>query len=370
MKPIRVLHVFGNLDTGGAESRTMDIYRQIDRSKVQFDFLIHTEKKGDFEDEINDLGGKVYRVPSFNAKNFFAYFKQVNNFFKLKSKHRIVHGHMLTTGFIYHRLAKKNGVNIRIVHARAGTRGSFSIINIVKELLEKLSRFQATHMFAVSKIAGYSKFGKKNVETGKVKVVPNAIKTKKYAYNALKRKEKRIELGVEGNVIGHIGRFQPQKNHFFLLNIFNEFLKLDPRSMLILIGKGDLEKEIIDKAIQLGIEEKVIILGSRNDVPDILQAMDILVFPSTHEGFPGVVLESQAAGLPCLISNEITNEVNVTNLVKYISLKENTKTWAENINYLLANSERKESHKNIIKAGYDIEAVSKWYEEFYLKSNS
>ncbi|GEK57700.1 glycosyl transferase group 1 [Marinococcus halophilus] len=368
MGPIRVLHVFGNLDTGGAESRTMDIYRQIDRSKVQFDFLVHTEKKGYFEDEINDLGGKVYRVPSFSPRNFFEYFKQVNNFFKLISNHRVVHGHMLTTAFIYQFLARKNGVVTRVAHARAGTRGELSFINLVKEILEKLSRFQVTDMFAVSKIAGNSKFGKRKVSSGEVKVVPNAIKADKFKFNQTIRESMREKFNVERELlVGHIGRFQPQKNHLFLLDIFNEIRKIYPESLLILIGDGPYKEKIETKIKKLEMSKNVILLGIRSDIQDLLQAIDVLVFPSTHEGFPGVVLESQAAGIPCIISDQITEEVNVTNQVKYVPLNEDSHYWAEQVVNTLNEFDRKDGYDLIKNSDYDINSTARWYEEFYLK---
>lgn len=367
MEPIRVLHVFGSLNSGGAESRTMDIYREIDRNKIQFDFLVHTKTIGEFEPEIKQLGGRIYRVPRLNLKTVFRYIKELKIFFDNISSHQIVHAHMLSTAFIYLFLAKKKKVQKRIAHSRNSSRSQLSITNIVKEITEKMSRFFATDMFAVSKYAGYSKFGKKKVDSGEVKIIPNSIKAEKFGFDEKTRKNIREKLDVQNQiVVGHVGRFQSQKNHLFLLDIFYELCTIKSNFLLILIGDGPLKHEIKSKIEKLGMKDKVILLGIRSDVQDLLQAIDVLVFPSTHEGFPGVVLESQAAGLPCVISSKITEEVNLTKQVKYVSLSESSSCWAnETIAHMNKNT-RKNNYDIIKNSGYDIKSTAKWYEEFYL----
>ncbi len=180
----------------------------------------------------------------------------------------------------------------------------------------------------MSKLAGISEFGKKAVDSGKVIVIPNAIDTKKYFYDGDKRNRKRFELGLQDYfVVGHIGRFHPQKNHKFLLEIFKCIKEKQEKSKLVLVGDGPLRSQIENQIQKLGIEDSVMLLGSRSDVPEILQAMDVLVFPSLYEGLPGVVLEAQAAGLPCIVSDTVTEEVAITNLVKYLSLKREPYYW-------------------------------------------
>lgn len=360
-EPIRVLHVFGRLDSGGAESRTMDIYRQIDRSKVQFDFAIHTEDECFFTDEIKSLGGRIYSFPRFNGKNYFQYKNSWNKFFKEHAEYQIIHGHQTNTAFVYLKEAKANNVPIRIAHSRNSNKE-----NLIKKHICKLSKLYATHLFAVSKIAGSSEFGEKAVNDGIVRILPNAIDAKKYSFNKEARKNKRLELGIENEMlIIHIGRFHPQKNHIFLLEVFSQILMSEPNAKLLLVGDGSLRGEIVKEISDKNIKESVIIAGIRSDVPELLQAADILLFPSLFEGLPGVVLEAQAAGIPCIISDKITPEVKITDLVEYVSLEEDTKYWAEISINSVSKACREDVSKKIVEAGYDIKSVSKWYEDYY-----
>lgn len=364
-KPIRVLHVFGRLNSGGAESRTMDIYRSIDREKVQFDFAIHTEEDCFFTNEVKALGGRIYSFPRFNGKNYFSYRKAWNRFFREHREYKIIHGHQTSTGFIYLKEARKYNLPIRIAHSRNSNKDS-----ILKKYTCKLAKFYATHLFAVSKLAGISEFGKRTIQKGKVKIIPNAIKANKYSLNQEVRKEKRKELGVENNfVICHIGRFHPQKNHEFLLQVFKCIKYKRDDIKLVLIGDGPLKDQIEKKVLELGIEDSVIMAGIRTDVPQLLQAMDVLLLPSFFEGLPGVVLEAQAAGLPCVISDKITDEVKITDLVEYISIDKSEECWAEKVMRLSEGFERRNTYNEIVQSGYDIESVAKWYQEFYLKRN-
>lgn len=364
-EPIRVLHVFGNLNLGGAESRTMDIYRQIDRSKVQFDFAIHTEDKCFFTDEVKSLGGRIFSFPRFTGSNYIQYKKSWNIFFRNHPEYRIVHGHQTNTGFVYLREAKLNNVPVRIAHSRNSNKE-----NLIKKHICKLSKLYATHLFAVSKIAGISEFGESTVNKGFVKILPNAINAKKYSYNPEIRKQKRSELGIKDELlIIHIGRFHPQKNHMFLLDIFNHILKVEPNAKLLLVGDGALKSEIVKKISDLQIVQSVIIAGTRTDVPHLLQAADMLLFPSLFEGLPGVVLEAQAAGLPCIISDTITEEVNITDLVEYIPLEYSAEVWAEKILSIDYKFKRRNTYEEIMEKGYDIESVAKWYGDFYLEHN-
>src|SRR5699024_2753669 len=249
--------------------------------------------------------------------------------------------------------------------SRSGSSAQKTIISFVKKLTNKLSRFNATHLFAVSKIAGYGAFNKKLVDSGKVNVIPNAIDSKKYSFNDEIRNQIRDDLNLKDSiVIGHIGRLTLQKNHIFLLDIFSEIAKKVSNSKLVLIGDGELRSQIKD----LDLDGKVIMLGIRDDVPLLLQAMDVLLFPSTHEGLPGVVLESQASGLPSVISSAITKEVKITDLVKYISLTQSKEYWAKEVLKTIDETKREDIHKSIVEAGYDIISIAKWYENFYLQN--
>nr|MCR4990329.1 glycosyltransferase [Lachnospiraceae bacterium] len=296
---IRVLHVFGVLDMGGAESRIMDIYRHIDRSRVQFDFVVHGDKKGDYEDEVHSLGGRVFRVPKFRIFNYFSYkaaFKEL--FSEYKDEFKAVHGHMTSTASIYLPIAKKAGIPECAAHARsAGTDPGFK--GKVTRLMRKNLWKKADHLFACSKVAGISVFGQKAYDRGKVQFVPNAIRVGLFAFNKDQRNEIRKSLNVEDKyVIGHVGRFHYSKNHIFLIDVFASIIQktkdkgIDP--VLLLVGEGPLMGEVKDHVEELGISDKVIFAGAKKDVYKYYNAMDFFLYPSRYEGLPGTVVEAQA----------------------------------------------------------------------------
>jgi glycosyltransferase involved in cell wall biosynthesis len=359
--PIRVLHVLGNLNQGGAESRIMDIYRAIDKSKVQFDFAIHTEQDCFFSKEVLELGGRYYIFPRFDGKNYFEYRRAWKDFFNVHKEYDIIHGHMTSTAFIYLKIAKLNNVKIRIAHARSAGK-----VSLLRKYLSKLSKINATNLLAVSKLAAISEFGKQALSKGEISIIPNAIDAEKYKFNPQKRNEVQSNLNIKNKlVIGHIGSFRYPKNHTFLIDIFKEIRIKRDDAVLLLIGDGELKENIEKKVSALNIQESVFFLGNRSDVPLLLQAMDALLFPSIYEGLPGVVLEAQASGLPCIISDAITNEVNITSYVEFISLSESANFWAEKV---IANSykKREDTFLNFVEKSYDIKSVTKWYENFYL----
>ncbi len=363
-KPIRVLHIFGRLDIGGAESRTMDIYREINRERIQFDFAIHTEDECFFTKEVKSLGGKIFSFPRFNGKNYWTYKKAWNSFFKEHSEYKIIHGHQTSTAFIYLKEAKKHDIPIRIAHSRNSNKDS-----VIKKYTCKLARLYATHLLAVSKVAGISEFGRKYFEEKKVKVIPNAIEARKYSFNQEIREKKRKELGIQKSfAVCNIGRFHPQKNHTFLLQVFRKIIEKNEKAILFLIGDGPLRSDIEQQILELGLKDSVIMMGIRSDVPDLLQAMDLLLFPSLYEGLPGVVLEAQAAGLPSIVSDRITDEVKITDLVEYVALDKSIEHWAEKALTFTKVLERQNMYNEIVKAGYDINSVVKWYEDLYLNN--
>ncbi|WP_018930681.1 glycosyltransferase family 1 protein [Gracilibacillus lacisalsi] len=363
-EPIRVLHIFGRLDAGGAESRTMDIYRSIDRTKVQFDFAIHTTDECYFSSEIRSMGGKIYSLPRFTGKNYLSYKKAWRDFFSKHTEYRIVHGHQTSTAFVYLREARKKSVPIRIAHSRNSNKE-----NVIKKYLCKLSRFNATNLFAVSKKAGISEFGKKAVKNNTVKVIPNAINTSRFLFNQDTRIAKRSELGFKDElVIVHVGRFHPQKNHRLLLEIFKKVNEKQKNSKLILIGDGPLKQEIEKQTKIMNLENAVFFKGIRSDVSDFLQAADVLLFPSLYEGLPGVVLEAQAAGIPCIISDQITKEVRITKNVTFIPLERSPEFWAESLMENYFKHIRKNHIKEFTESGFDVNSTVKWYEKFYTEA--
>ena len=364
---IRVLHVLGTTNLGGAESRIMELYRCIDRSKVQFDFLVHTREEGHYSKEIHELGGHIYSLPRFKVINLAEYKKAIRSFFREHQEFVAVQGHMTSTASIYLPIAKKENPSIvTIAHARSagvdkGAKGY--VTKILRYSLKK----KADYCFTCSKEAGIAVFGKKWVEQGNVWTIPNAIDANRFRYNEAVRKEVREQLGIQDKfVIGHVGRFGFMKNHTYLVDIFAELCKQREDMALVLIGKGEEEANIHEKLTRLGIEDKVIFLGNRFDVERYYQAFDYFVFPSTFEGLPGSVAEAQAAGLHCLISDRITREVALTDLVSYRSIEEEPRIWAEEI---LQNADkaliREDMREEIARKGFDVNTQAALMEEFY-----
>ena len=368
-KQVRVLHVLGTTNLGGAESRIMDLYRHIDREKIQFDFLIHTTKEGFFDREIKQLGGNIYYLPSFRVYNYFAYKKACKAFFASHNEFQMVQGHMTSTASIYLPVAKKAGVPVTIAHARSagvdkGLKGW-----ITKFLRRNLHR-KCDYMFSCSDLAASAVFGEKQYKEGKVVFVPNAVDTKDFAPDEHMREKIRREYGLENSfVIGHVGRFHYAKNHEFILDIFAEVLNQNKKAKLFLLGDGPRRQEMEEKAAELGIKESVIFAGNQNPVAPYYQAMDVFLFPSRFEGMPGTVVEAQAAGLPCLIADTITTQVKVTELVTFLSLAQDAELWAEQLNRIA--TERKmqkntETEIDLSKTNYDVNYQVKQYEQFYL----
>lgn len=364
MKPIRVLHVLGGLGLGGAESRIMDLYRNIDRNRVQFDFLIHTQNHDFYYDEVISLGGRVYTLPKFRGYNKYTYINAVNDFFSNHHEFKAVQGHMTSTASIYLPIAKKNNIPITIAHARSAgvDRG---IKGIYTKWMRKNLYKKTDYCFACSKLAGAAVFGSKRMTQEKVTIIPNAIDAGKFIYNPEKREEMRRSLNLSDKfVIGHVGRFNHMKNHTFLVDIFAELVKLQDNAILVLLGEGGQMQMIKDKTTALGIQDKILFLGNQGNPQDYYQAFDYFVFPSIFEGLPGTVVEAQAAGLKCLISDAITPEVNITTLVKNMSLKQSPQEWASCI---LKNKcyKRQNMLDEIRNAGFDAAGQAENMMNFY-----
>lgn len=364
-EPIRILHVLGSTNLGGAESRIMDIYRHINREKVQFDFLVHQTEEGYYEEEIKSLGGRIYRVPRFKLYNLSSYKKALRKFFAEHHEFKAVHGHMTSTAAIYLQIAKKNGVPMTIAHARSagvdkGLKGKITL------WIRKPLKHRCDYMFACSGLAAEAVFGSKNTLNGNVKIIPNAIDVTPFRYRKRVRDRVRESLGVEDKfVIGHVGRFHYAKNHEYLLKVFAKIAEKKENAVLFLLGEGSLMEEMKITAVSLGIEEKVYFFGNKKETWDYYQAMDFFVFPSRFEGLPGTVVEAQSAGLRCLISDTIAKEVGITDLVTYKSIEADPSEWAD---FVLEHERyiREDMYEPIAAAGYDVKEQAKRYEQFYM----
>ena len=355
---VRVLHVFGRLDRGGAESLTMDIYRNIDRTKVQFDFIVHTNDVCDYEEEANSLGASFFRLPRFTGKNFFAYRKAWRAFLAQSREYNAVHIHVTNFAFVFLPLLKN--IPIRIAHSH-----NTSDSSAVKRMLVRATRQcilrRATHYFAASRMAADFAYGKNAKD---ITVVPNAIDARAFAYNPEQRRHMREELKLDGKfVVGHVGRMHVQKNHPYLLQVVKVLQAKDPDAVLLLAGDGPLRGDIERRAAEMDVTTQF--LGSRGDVRALMQAMDVFVLPSLFEGLPVVAIEAQAAGLPCLFSNTITRECAVVpELCEFLPINDPPEIWADTILSRRGDA-RRATIEEIKRAGFDARERAVWYERFY-----
>lgn len=363
-EPIRVLNLFTIMNRGGAETMVMNYYRNIDRNKIQFDFLVHRNEKGAYDDEIKSLGGRIYSMIPIHPQNFLTYKKMLREFFKEHKEYRIIHSHMSELGYFAFKEAKRQGIPIRICHAHNAPHG-WDIKMIMRTYFKKKMMSYITHMFTCGKEAGKWLYGKNNLEN--VIMLNNAIDAKKFDYDACKAKYLKQMMGLENKfIIGHVGRFNKQKNHMFLLDIFNEIYKIDSSSVLLLAGMGEEENKIKEKVKLLKLNDSVKFLGVRNDIENLMQIFDVFLFPSLYEGLPVTLIEAQAAGLPCAISDTISNQCIITDNIFKFPLSYNSKEIANKIYNKYKNFSRKKMSNIITKKGFDIKNNSKKLEEFYI----
>ena len=365
-KPIRILNLFTIMNRGGAETMVMNYYRNIDRTKVQFDFMVHREERGAYDDEIEELGGKIYRMPAIRPWSANSYRKEIRRFYEEHKEYRVIHSHMSELGYYDFSEAERAGVPARICHAHNRPYG-IDLKSPVRWYYKTRMMPHITNMFMCGEESGEWLFGKKNKE--KFIQLNNAIDAEKYTYNCTKRQAMRQNLGISENqiVVGHVGRFDPQKNHKFIIDIFAEVQKQDKNAVLLLVGddKSAIGKEIHQKVEQLGLQN-VIFTGVRSDVADLMQAMDVFLFPSLFEGFGIVALEAQAAGIPTIVSNRIPSECFVTDLIKSVELLNDSTKWSSVV-LEAAKIQRKNTFEEIKNAGFDIKENALRLQDFYIK---
>lgn len=365
--PKRILHVLGCLDRGGAETLVMNIYRKIDREQLQFDFVVHTNQKGAYFDEIQSLGGKVYVCPRYIGKNHFSYKKWWQVFLSEHTEYKIVHGHVRSTASIYLRVAKKQG-RYTIAHSHSTSSGN-GVSSIIKKIMQFPIRNIADCFLGCSQQANEWLFGKKVAnDHNKCSILKNGIDLAKFDFDLQKRNETRARLGLEGKkVIGTVGRIETPKNPLFIIDIFHELVKNNSNCMLLWVGDGSLAGSVVEKAKMLNIDDKVIMVGSKSNVSDYLQAMDVFLFPSLWEGLGMSLIEAQATGLPCLCSDVIPEEANVSDLLFKISLGSGVDFWVSScIDMMINKSVNRQSRtQSVTAAGYDIQQIVKQLRGIY-----
>lgn len=359
-KPIRVLHIVTYMGRGGLETMIMNYYRHIDRSKVQFDFLVHRDFEADYDREILDLGGKIYYISRLNPFSF-KYRKELNDFIKNHPEYQIVHVHQDCMSSIALKAALKNNIPIRIAHCHSNSQNKNIKYLIKRYYMKKIPKY-ATNLFACGHEAGNWMF-----KNNKFQVINNAIDVKKYKYSRDVSNRYKEKYKLNNNlIIGHVGNFTVPKNHCFLIDIFNEILKINRNAILLLIGGGDRQDIVKEKVDEFGINDKVFFLGVRDDVCELMQVMDIFIFPSLYEGLGIAAIEAQAAGLPVLKSNNVPDECVLTSNVFTLSLTDSPELWAQKTLEIINEFKRKNVSTDIIKGGYDISSNAKWLENFYL----
>ena len=357
MDKVRVLVIATvELTYNGITSVIMNYYRNINRSKVQFDFVLGCGAQDWVIQEVTQSGGKIYNIP-YRKKNTFKYVQELKKIIK-ENNYKIIHAHGNSgTLYIDMHIAKIAGASIRIAHSHNSTCNHKLIHSILKKPLNN----NITHAFACSNLAGDWLYNKQYT------VLNNGIEIDKFLFNTTIRNEYRKRLGIERKfVVGHIGHFSYQKNHEFLLDVFYEIHKIIPNSELILIGDGNLRESIEEKIKKLDLKEFIQILGKRNDVENIIQAMDVFVLPSRFEGLPVVLVETQASGLYCVASDAITKESNITRRVEYIDLKKGPKYWADRVIKYNFDYKRDDVLDLILNSKFNIKNETKKLEEFYL----
>ena len=365
-KPIRVAQIIGKWIGGGVEAVVMNYYRHIDRSKIQFDFICDEDSTNIPYEEIESLGGKVILIPPY--QKVFKYHKALKKALK-EGNYKIVHSHINTLSVFSLFAAKCAGVPVRIAHSHSTTNKKEKKKNLLKQILRPFSKVFATDYMCCSELAGRWLFGNKEYDKGNVYLLNNAIDLDKFKYDEKIRNEKRKEFNIDDDtlVIGHVGRFVEQKNHRFLIDIFNEVHKEKENSILMLVGQGPLMEEIKEKVKILGLEKNVMFLGQRNDTNELYQAMDLFLFPSLYEGLGMVVIEAQCSNLPCIVSNEVPEIVKNNDNVFFINLEENKYFWKKEIYKIIYSDKKRRMVEEKKFSIYDIKKEASKLVDVYIE---
>lgn len=361
-EPIRIAQVVGKMVGGGVEAVVMNYYRHIDRSKVQFDFLVDSDSTLVPREEIESLGGRVFEIPPY--QHVVEYQRELQRLIKQEGW-KIVHSHINALSVFPLRAAKKAGVPVRIAHSHSTSGKGEYAKNALKAVLKTQSNRYPTHRFACSQFAGEWLFGK----AAHFEVVYNAIDLDRFRFNAEARAQARADLGLVGNqfAIGHVGRFTAQKNHTFLIDIFTEVAKRRDDAVLLLVGTGEAGASVKALVDERGLTDRVKFLGQRSDVNRLYQAFDAFVLPSLYEGLCLVGVEAQVSGLPCLLSDAITREVDVTGECKFLSI-DSPVVWADEICSISTKSDEGRKSTSLDSfANYNIDQQADWLLRRYLQ---
>ena len=346
---IRVLQMIGALNAGGSQAMLMNIYRNIDRERIQFDFALDRTKELFYADEVRALGGEIYSLPLFTGLNAGQVIRGWDDFLAEHPGYPVLHSHVRSYASLYLPVAKRHGLKT-VIHSHSTSNGSGPQA-LVKGLLQYPLRYQADVLMGCSTEAGRWLFGRRACESDKYVFLPNGVDLSRFRPNEQLRREYRAKMGLEGSyVVGHVGRLGQVKNHAFLLDAFAQLRSLRPEARLLLVGDGELRGQIEARTAELGLSDCVIMTGNRNDVPQLMQAMDVFALPSLWEGLPVTLVEAQAVGLPCLISDRITRDVDVTPLITRLPV-DSARRWAEE---LAKDRARRDCAEAVADSGFEI----------------
>ena len=366
---VRVLHVIGAMDRAGAETLLMNLYRSIDRSKVQFDFLVNADGPSDYDAEIMNLGGRIFRTPRYNLINKKSYSNSVRTILREHPEDAIVHSHIGSAAPVHLKIAREEG---RYAIAHSHNNETLSLESMAFRMIAFPVRWNADHYMACSPEAAYDRFGKKVAEGDRCSILYNGIETARYQRDAASCQQSKQALGLaDVPVFGHIGRLTHQKNQGFLLEAFAHIRAVLPDARLILIGRGEDEQKLRDAVRRLGVEDAVNFLGIREDIPDLLRAMDVFVFPSLYEGLGVAIIEAQATGLQCVASDEIHDIAAISDRLIRLPLGD-PQAWADECIAAYGRSKNTKDDRVAVvaQAGFDINETAEQLQAFYLSHAS
>lgn len=363
---MKILEVCVDLDGGGIDRYLLNYCSRI--KEIHFDFAVVDSKKGILEPQLEALGCNIYRVPrqSSGLKANYNALKKIIT----ENGYDAVHVHLGYRGALALFCAKNCGVKARIIHAHIAYEPESFKQKIIRKVFTFFSKVLATDLAACGVDAAKWVWGNRAYQKGKVTIHNNAIQTEKYAYSKEKREKLRSQLGISDStfVVGHVGRFCSQKNQMRLVDIFKEICNLKPDSLLILVGRGESELAVKEKVNRLGLDDRVLFLGIRDDVADLLNTFDIFVFPSTHEGLPFTLIETQCNGLQVVSATTVTPLVKLSDYISFLSLEQTDTVWAQAAIDLSKKGHSIDGRKFVIDAGYDIDIEAQKLKEYYFNT--
>lgn len=371
-QPVRILHVVKDMRRDGAETMIMNVYRRLDRSRVQFDFAVSTGEPAAYDEEIKELGGRIFPHPEPSEAGFSAYRGALSRTINNHGPFAGLHSHVFFFSGYVLKIAALNRVPLRLAHSHNTQDGreDSPVRKVYRRVMVYLIRKHATHLLGCSRAACRALYREDCFDDPRVRVVPNAVDPEKFRTSPGARSaiRKLLSLPPDEPVIVNVARFHPQKNHRFLVDVFSNLLRRLPQAHLLLVGDGELRPEIERYAASRGTASRVRFLGARDDVPSILSGADLFLLPSLYEGIPLVLVEAQTAGLPCVVSSTVTSEVDLKiGLVRFVGLNNKADLWAEEILRGLSAPpiEWDFRFKAVRDAGYDVRESAKTLERIY-----